>query len=245
MLSRRIHLAVFASILLLCGTSPEVAAAGTRHEVPKTHPRLLGSRQRLVELSRRRPDAYARMARVAREQEADDHSKMISMALVSAVEQDISLGKKAVEMAMKCVEGPIQKGHTPFAHDLARSAVVYDLCHEAWTEAQRNRFHKYVNDTVDANLQSETHVFHNGWYGYKNWGIGLACYAGYYENPRAAEILADLEEEFRTRAGPALEFAGQGGGWAEGYYVNYWLYDWLFFCEVARYCEGVDYYAAL
>ena len=40
-----------------------------------------------------------------------------------------------------------------------------------------------------ANVRSETHVFHNGWYGYKNYGIGLAAYASFYENPRAPEIL--------------------------------------------------------
>ena len=101
-----------------------------------------------------------------------------------------------------------------------------------------------MNKTVDANVQSETHVFHNGWYGYKNWGIGLACYATYYENTRAQSILQALESDYLTRAAPALELAGAGGGWAEGYYVNYWLYEWLFFCEVARTCEGVDYYAA-
>ncbi len=243
MLWRPTQLTIVAGTLLLCGTFADLLAADARHAVPREHPRLLGSRERLVDLSRQRPDAYARMARVAREQQADDHSKMVSMALVSAIEGDTLLAKKAVEMAMKYVESPIRKGHTPFAHDLARCAVVYDLCHESWTETQRKRFHKYVNGTVDANLKSEPHVFHNGWYGYKNWGIGLACYAAYYENPRAAEILAELEEEFRTRAGPALELAGEGGGWAEGYYVNYWLYEWLFFCEVARHCEGVDYYA--
>jgi hypothetical protein len=48
-----------------------------------------------------------------------------------------------------------------------------------------------MNRTVDANVASETHVFHNGWYGYKNWGIGLACYATYPTNPRAPEILAE------------------------------------------------------
>jgi hypothetical protein len=52
-----------------------------------------------------------------------------------------------------------------------------------------------------------------------------------------------LESEFRSRAAPALQLAGDGGGWAEGYYIHYWLYEWLFFCEVARWCEGVDYYA--
>ena len=123
-------------------------------------------------------------------------------------------------------------------------AVVYDLCHEHWTPDERTRFHDYMNRTIAANVQSETHVFHNAWYGYKNWGIGLACYATFYENPRAEESLRTLEQDYRSRAAPALELAGDGGSWAEGYYINYWLYEWLVFCEVARFCEGVDHYAA-
>ena len=168
---------------------------------------------------------------------------MMSLALVSLIDEDRVSGRKAVEMALKTARGPIRKGHTPFAHDLARCAVVYDLCHEYWTKQQRAEFHEYVNKTVDANVRSETHVFHNGWYGYKHWGIGLACYASYYENPRAREILGASNRSGDSRAAPALELAGDGGGWAEGYYVNYWLYEWLFFCEVARFCEGLDYYA--
>jgi len=222
---------------------PACAAESARHAVPQEHPRLLGSRERLQQLAQERPESYRRMVRVAREQEADDHAKMVSMALVCAIERDEELGKKAVAMAMKYVTGPIQKGHVPFAHDLARCALVYDLCHEYWTPEQRAQFHEYLNQTVDANVQSETHVFHNGWYGYKQWGIGLACYATYYENERSPAILQALEEEYRARAAPALELAGDGGGWAEGYYIHYWLYEWLFFCEVARTCEGVDYYA--
>ena len=37
--------------------------------------------------------------------------------------------------------------------------------------------------------------------------------------------------------------AGDGGGWAEGYYVNYWTYEWMFFCEAALRCEGIDYFS--
>ncbi len=234
--------AVLAVVVLASGGS--AAGDDERHAVPREHPRLLGSRERLQRLAFERTAAYERVARVARREDADQHSRMISMSLVSAIERDRALGEKAVAMAMKTVRGPIKRGHVPFAHDLARCAIVYDLCHECWTESERARFVEYVNATVDANVDSETHVFHNGWYGYKHWGIGLACYATYYENPRAAEILQALEAEFRRRAAPALELAGDGGGWAEGYYVNYWLYEWLFFCEVARRCEGVDYYAA-
>jgi heparinase II/III-like protein len=214
-----------------------------RHPVPREYPRLLGSRERLQELAQERSEAYARVVRVARQVDADAHSRMISLGLVSSIEEDRDLGRQAVEMALKTVRAPIRRGHVTFGHDLARCALIYDLCHEDWTADERAEFHRYMNATVDANVKSETHVFHNAWYGYKNWGIGLACYATYYENPRAPEILRTLEKDYLERAAPALELAGAGGGWAEGYYINYWLYEWLFFCEVARLCEGVDYYS--
>lgn len=235
---------MLAFIPIICWTNIASfsAAEPTRHSIPQEHPRLLGTRDHLQKLKQERIDPYNRMERVAREQKADDHAKMVSMALVCAIEQDENLGRSAVEMAMKYVDGPIRKGHVTFGHDLARCAIVYDLCHEYWTSEQREKFHEYMNKTVDANVRSESHVFHNGWYGYKNWGIGLACYATYYENDRAPEILKSLEQEWKTRAAPALDAAGDGGGWAEGYYINYWLYEWLFFCEVARRCGGVDYY---
>jgi hypothetical protein len=222
--------------------TPRPALAGT-HPVPKDHPRLLGSRKELKDLAKERAQAYQWVVAVARQAGGDDYSKMISMALVYAIDEDKSLGQAAVERAMKCVNGPIRKGHTTFGTDLALCAIVYDLCYDCWTGEQREKCCEYMNKTVEANVQSETHVFHNGWYGYKNWGIGLACYATYYENPRAQEFLHVLEEDWHSRAAPALELAGSGGGWAEGYYINYFLYEWLFFCEVARHCEGVDYYA--
>jgi hypothetical protein len=211
--------------------------------VPREHPRLFGSREDLVRLSRERAEPYRRMAEVARNPQADDHSRIFSLSLVAAVEKDAKPGRQAVDLALKYVNGPIKKGHIPFGSDMALCAVAYDLCFEHWTPDERARFHDYMNRTVDANVTSETHVFHNAWYGYKNWGYGLACYASYYENLRAPEILKTMEEDYRRRAAPALEMAGAGGGWAEGYYIHYWLYEWLVACEVARRCEGVDYAA--
>ncbi|MFC1453360.1 hypothetical protein ACFLSJ_08470 [Verrucomicrobiota bacterium] len=221
---------------------PAIAASHGKPSVPHEHPRLLGSRKELRALARQRSEAYARVGNVAESTTAGDEARLISMALVSAIERDPALGRRAVQATMKYVTGPILKGHKPFGRDLAFCAIIYDLCYESWTESERAAFHEYMNRTVDANVDSETHVFANGWYAYKNWGIGLACYATYYENERAPEILATLDEDFRTRAAPALELAGDGGGWAEGYYINYWIYEWLFFCEAARRCEGVDYY---
>ncbi len=237
---------IWTGIILPClfFSIPSALAQTIRHAVPDEHPRLLGSLERLQRLAAERPDAYQRVVQVARKASADDHAKMISMSIVCAVESDEQLGKLAVQMAMKYINGPIRSGHVTFGHDLARCAIVYDLCYKYWRQDQRAAFHEYMNKTVDANVRSETHVFHNGWYGYKHWGIGLACYATYYENERAQSILETLEQDWLTRAAPALELAGDGGGWAEGYYIHYWLYEWLFFCEAARHCEGVDYYAA-
>lgn len=212
-----------------------------RHPVPREHPRLFGNLERLRALSRQRLDDYRRVVRVARQEKGEDTARMISMALVSAIEGDRELGKQVQQMAMKYVNGPIRKGHVTFGPDLAFCGIAYDLCHDSWPEPDRRKFYEYLNKTVDANAQSETHVFHNAWYGYKHWGIGTACYACYHENERAPAILRVTEQDFRTRAAPALELAGNGGGWAEGYYINYWLYEWLLFCEVARVCEGLDY----
>jgi hypothetical protein len=240
-INRAVPCVLLAGWLLTCLV--QTGQSRVEGAISREHPRLLGSRACLQTLARERTRDYQRVVRVARELKADDHAKMISMALVCAIEQDAALGTQAVEKAMTYVDGPIRKGHTPFAHDLARCALVYDLCHAYWTADQRSRFHRYMNQTVDANVRSETHVFHNGWYGYKHWGIGLACYATYYENERAPEILHELKQDWYTRAAPALCLAGAGGGWAEGYYIHYWLYEWLFFCEVVRLCEGVDIYA--
>ncbi len=229
------HLAMV--VVLVCA-----AAAYARQAVPREHPRLLGSLADLKKLQAERPDAYRRMAAVARSGEAGDYTVAISMGIVAAVEDDAELGRKAIAMAMKVVDAPIRTGHVTFGHDLAMTGFVFDLCWPWWTNAQRLRFIEYMNRTVDANVQSETHVFHNAWYGYKNWGYGVAAYACYYENPRAPHILATVEADYLKRAAPALELAGAGGGFAEGYYVHYWSYEWLLFCEIAKRCEQMDYF---
>lgn len=183
------------------------------------------------------------MVAVARGEGGDDHSAIISQSLVAVIEQDKELAEKAKQRALKYVDGPIRTGHVTFGTDLALAAIAYDHGFQWWTSAERERFHSWVNRTVEANTNSETHVFHNGWYGYKNWGVGLAGYASYHENPHAPRFLKELEKDFMNRAAPALELAGNGGAWAEGYYTHYWLYEWLVFCDVALRCEAVDYHA--
>jgi hypothetical protein len=130
-----------------------LAAETSKASVPNEHPRLLGSRERLQRLAQERANSYQRVVRVARQQKADDHSKMVSMALVCGIEHDRELGRQVIAMAMNTINGPIKKGHIPFAHDLARCAIVYDFCHEYWTAEERTMFHEYLNKTVDANVR--------------------------------------------------------------------------------------------
>lgn len=230
--------------LLQAASSAQLDPWAGRHPVTREHPRLLGSRKELRVLAKQRPAEYQRLKAVGTSSEGDDYTWIISAAVVAAIEGDAALGQKVQQRAMKLVDGPIRVGHVTFGTDLALCGLAFDLCPEAWSDADRVKLCSYINKTVDGNVQSETSVFHNAWYGYKNWGIGLAAYATYYENDRAPEILRVLERDYLERAAPALELAGDGGGWAEGYYIHYWLYEWLFFCEVARRCEGLDYYAA-
>jgi len=232
-----------AGLLVFCCLGLVLPAAlPARHPVPREHPRLLGSAEELRRLAQIKPGDYARIVGVCMEREGSDHQKMVSMALVYAIDKNPWSGEKAMDLAMKYIEGPVRVGHVRFGDVLANCALVYDMCFPLWSDEQREKFHDYMNRTVDANVNSETHVFHNGWYSYKHWGIGIAAYATYYENERAPAILEALETEFCERVVPGFILAGDGGGWAEGYYVNYWSYEWMFFCEVARRCNGIDYF---
>jgi hypothetical protein len=121
-----------------------VAKEPQRHAVSEEYPRLLGSLEELRALARSKPGEYRRLASVARG-DADEYSTMISMALVAAIEGDEALAAQAQQRAMKYVNGPIRAGHVPFATDLALCGLVYDLCRDTWPEADRRKFHEYLN----------------------------------------------------------------------------------------------------
>lgn len=219
-----------------------------RFALSHEHPRILGSRSHLLALKQERPQEYKRVIEYARSYQGTEFypvlAKMVGLGLLYALEGDAQAGREAVDIALNLyIDKQIETGHVTFGHSMARCALVYDLCHPLWTDAEKQRFYDYGHHTIDSNTQEEPSTFHNGWYGYKHWGYGLFAYATMYENPRAKQILDDLEAGYERDAAPALELSGEGGGIAEGYYIHYWLYEWLFFTEAARLCEGVDYYA--
>ena len=231
---------LLATVLVLSCTIN--LAASERHPVPKEHPRLFGNAAELKALAEKRPQEFQRMRTVAQNPQAGEYARMVSISLINAVEPDAVLAREAVNLAMKRINAPIITGHNPFGSVLAECAIVFDYCYAQWTPEERAKFIGYFNRTVAANVNEETHVFHNGWYGYKNWGYGLAAYATYYENPESPKLLQAIEKEYIERAAPALELSGDGGGFAEGYYINYWIYQWTVFCNAAFRCEGVDYF---
>ncbi len=253
--------AILSTILLVAGlgalacsgpgpAAGESAAAAPmvieRHAVSREHPRLLGSLERLQRLAVERPEAYARMSRVAREvADADEHSRLISLALVAAIEDDSTLGRQAIGIVFeKYIDKEVRSGHVTFGHDLAHAAIVFDHCFKWWNEEEKQAFYNYMDATIDANVQSEPSVLHNAWYGYKHWGYGLAAYASYYEHERSPQVLADPGARVHRARRPG---AGAFRRWRR---VRRGLLHPLLVStsgcsssEVARLCEGVDYYA--
>jgi hypothetical protein len=219
--------------------------------VSTQHPRLLGTKPELQAMAKERPDAYARTAYIARNQQIgdkqDDHrmsGKIPSMALVAAIEGDQKLSREAVDLALeRFIDRPVRVGHVPFGADVAFCSIIYDLCYESWTDDERRKFYAYMTECRARNMNEEPSLFHNGWYAYKMWGFGLGCLTTLHENPAASAMYLQLDQEIRERASPALDFAGDGGGWGEGYYVHYWTYEWFFFCQAAFKCAGIDYFA--
>jgi len=217
--------------------------ATERRTVSKEHPRLFGNAATLKALAAQRPEAYQRMKAVALNPKSGSYARMMSISLVNAIEPDAALARQAVDLAMKRINAPIITGHNPFGSALAECGIVYDYCYDQWTPEERAKYIDYFNRTVTANVNEERSPFHNAWFGYKNWGYGIGAYATYYENPVSPLLLRLIEQEFIERAGPSLELSGDGGAFAEGYYINYWIYEWVVFCQVALNCEGVDFFA--
>jgi heparin/heparan-sulfate lyase len=175
----------------------------------------------------------------------DVNARVLALGIEYVLNGDKKKARTAVDLVLKhYIDEKIEAGHVTFAHSMARCALAYDLCHDLWTPDERGRFSKYVHDTIAANVNSEPSVFHNGWYGYKHWGYGMAGYALWHDDPAAPTIIEKLHRDYLDLAVPALKLAGDGGGWGEGFYIHYWIVEWLMYCETARMCEGVDYYAA-
>ncbi|MCL2640296.1 MAG: heparinase II/III-family protein [Phycisphaerales bacterium] len=225
-----------------------------RRPISKEHPRLFGSRDQLRKLAAERPEAYRRMVDYGKNVPLEHCTRNMLYELqakILGIGFAYNLGDATQQEARQLVDivldlyidKPIKIGHVGFGIDMSLCAFVYDLCHDQWTPEERKRFSVYTHATIAANHESETSPFHNSWYFGKHNGYGHAAYALMHEDPEAPEVLKYLEKAYLEIAVPALNLSGTGGGFAEGYYAQYWVYHWMLFCEVARIVEGLDYYA--
>jgi len=74
------------------------------------------------------------------------------MSSAHATEQD------AIEMAKAhFLDKPVRVGHDVFGGDVGEVAIVYDLCHEHWTDAERAR-----NESLSALLAKADRLGANG-----------------------------------------------------------------------------------
>ena len=224
---------------------------GLLKNVPTSHCRLLGSPDYLKQLAKQRPEAYARVVDVARNlptgESHDDHGlrgKLMAMGLVSVIENDAKLGKQAAELVRRVfLDKPVRVGHVGFGNDCGQLAMNYDLCHAHWEEKDRQRYFDYITEAREKNMTEEPSVFHNGWYGMKMAGFILSCLATMHENPRAEPLFEEIDKEYHARAVPALKIGGAGGGFPEGYYTHYWIYEWIVAVHCLNTCAKMDYFA--
>jgi len=211
--------------------------------IPDQHPRVFGTRKELQHRAAERAADYERLLRVGSRKDLSDWPGAATLALLYTITGEEAYGARALDIARSIAEKAILVGHAPFARELAKMAVAYDHAHQLLTAEDKALFHEYLNRTYRANIPHETPVFFNGYYGYKMYGLGLAAYATWPENPMAGEILDYVHGDLQERAVPGLKLGGLGGGFPEGFYINYFLPDFLLFCETARRLEGIDYYA--
>ncbi len=226
--------------------------------IPKQHPRLFGSLERLKQLALARPEAYRRTQIIAREKGVDDTSepvmesrlvhrenKLISMALVAAIDGDAALARRTVDVCLDWhVDRTPHLGHTGWAGDMVSCSLVFDLCHEAWTPSERLRLFRYFGACRDANINEEPCPFHNGWYAMRHNGYGAAGLATMHEWERAPAFLAEVDHALKTLGHPALDFAGNGGCFTEGFYTQYWIESWVMFLAMVHHASGLDLFAA-
>jgi hypothetical protein len=205
--------------------------------------RIFGSKPYLIQLSQERPEDFARLLAVAGAGRVRDWSGAATYALLYTITGQKDYGERALQIARRTAERAILVGHEAFARELAKIAVAYDHAYDLLSDEDKALFHDYLNRTYEANIPYENPVFFNGYYGYKMYGLGLAAYATWPENPRAEEILDYVHGDLQKRAVPGLRLGGLGGGFPEGFYLNYFFADLLLFCETARLLEGIDYYA--
>src|SRR6185295_3005425 len=221
-----------------------------RRAIPKSHPRLFGSADQILQLSRAKAGLWAPVLKAAETGNPPAPIKARTRGFASLVTNDPRFARAAIADAQKIIAKGLSTEHVEFEQRMWPVAETYDACFPWLSPEERTAFIDYLNRMFDANnvpgVDSFVSPFHNTQLR-RLVSFGLAGYATYPENPRALEIVEHVKKvEWGEKLLPALREFGAGGGWWEGRgYDTYSLFQFMTWADVARRVEGLDVVAQL
>jgi hypothetical protein len=249
-MAQRIAVFFFLPFLLAVGSTYSQESRSGRRSIPKGHPRLFGSGEQILALSKGKPGLWAAVLKSAENGAPPAPIRARTRGFASLVTNDSKHARAAIADALKIVAKGISTEHVEFEQRMWPVAETFDACF-AWLSAEeRTTLIDYLNRMYDANnvpsVDSFVTPFHNTQLR-RLVSFGLAGYATYPENPRAMEILDHVRRvEWGEKLFPALREFGAGGGWWEGRgYDTYSHFQFMTFADVARRVEGFDVFAQL
>ncbi|HVE40145.1 MAG TPA: heparinase II/III family protein [Planctomycetota bacterium] len=250
-MSQRGIIVVLLALLAGGGSSlSQESLRPSRHAIPKGHPRLFGSAEQILQLSRAKPGPWNAVLKAAESGSPPMALRARTRGFASLVTNDPKFARAAIADAQKIVAKGISTEHVEFEQRMWPVAETYDACFAWLTPEERTAFIDYLNKMFDANnvpgVDSYVAPWHNS-HLRRLLSFGLTGYATYPENPRAAEIIEHVKKvEWSEKLLPALREYGAGGGWWEGRgYDTYSIFQFMTYADVARRVEGFDLFAQL
>jgi len=246
------RIGILFSLALLAAAGPTFSqdTKAGRRPIPKNHPRLFGSAEQILQLSKAKPGLWAAVLRSAENGSPPPYLRSRTRGFASLVTNDSKFARAAIADALKIVAKGISTEHVEFEQRMWPVAETFDACFPWLSADERTSMIDYLNKMYDANnvpgVDSFVTPFHNTQLR-RLVSFGLAGYATYPENPRAVEILDHVKRvEWGEKLLPALREFGAGGGWWEGRgYDTYSHFQFLTFADVARRVEGYDLFSQL
>ena len=197
-MKHRLVVAVALLVLSADGASyhQESVKAGKR-PVPKTHPRLFGSAEQVLALSKAKSAIWSTVLRSAESGSPTPALRGRTRGFASLVTGEPKYARSAIADAMKIVAKGISTEHVEFEQRMWPVAETYDACFAWLTPDERTAFIDYLNRMFDANnvpgVDSFVTPFHNSQLR-RLVSFGLAGYATYPENPRAVEMIEHVKK---------------------------------------------------
>src|SRR6185503_20853273 len=182
---------VVVVLALLIASPSQSQESVRRHAISKTHPRLFGSAEQILQLSRAKPGPWAAVVRAADSGNGMHALKARSRGFASLVANDPKFARAAIADAQKIIAKGLSTEHVEFEQRMWPVAETYDACFAWLTPEERTAFIEYLNKMFDANnvpgVDSYVAPWHNS-HLRRLVSFGLTGYATYPENPRAQEI---------------------------------------------------------